>query len=97
MACFFLIDVFIDEDKGRGLYSEYIEAVQSIVESFGGEYLARSEKFTGLHLDRRPGRVIIIRFPDRASLDACFSSPAYLDIMHKRSDYVDARAVIVEG
>jgi hypothetical protein len=27
MACFFIVDTYIDEDKGRGSYDDYIEKV----------------------------------------------------------------------
>ena len=43
MACFFIIDVYIDKSKGRGSYDDYVEKVKPIVESYGGEYLARTE------------------------------------------------------
>ena len=96
MTCFFIVDTYIDEDKGRGSYDDYIEKVKPIVESYGGEYLARSEKVTALSPLRKPDRVIIIKFPSREKLDACFASDEYRRIMHDRVDNVDARAVIVE-
>ena len=96
MTCFFIIDVYIDKNKGRGSYDDYIEQVKPIVESYGGEYLARTENVTALSPLRGPDRVIIIRFPSREKLDACFSSEEYRHIMHERIDSVDARAVIVE-
>ena len=88
MACFFIVDTYIDEAKGRGSYDDYIEKVKPIVESYGGEYLARSEKVTALSPLRKPNRVIIIRFPSRKD--------EYRQIMHERIDSVDARALIVE-
>ena len=36
MSCFFLIDTYIDEERGRGLYDDYIAKVKLIVESCGG-------------------------------------------------------------
>jgi uncharacterized protein (DUF1330 family) len=96
MACFFIIDVYIDKNKGRGSYDDYIEKVKPIVEKYGGEYIARTENVTSLSPLRKPDRVIIIRFPSREKLDACFSSEEYRQIMHERIDSVDARAVIVE-
>ena len=60
MSCYFMVDVYIDENKGRGAY-----------------------------------RVIVIRFPSREKLDACFASEEYRQIMHERADNVDARALIV--
>ena len=96
MACFFIIDVYIDKSKGRGSYDDYIEKVKPIVEKYGGEYIARTENVTSLSPLRKPDRVIIIKFPLREKLDACFSSDEYRRIMHDRVDNVDARAVIVE-
>ena len=96
MACFFIIDVYIDENKGRGSYDDYIEKVKPIVEKYGGEYIVRTENVTSLSPLRKPDRVIIIKFPSREKLDACFASDEYRRIMHDRVDNVDARAVIVE-
>ena len=70
--------------------------VKPIVEKYGGEYIARTENVTSLSPLRKPDRVIIIKFPSREKLDACFSSDEYRRIMHDRVDNVDARAVIVE-
>ena len=96
MACFFIVDTYIDKNKGRGSYDDYIEQVKPIVESYGGEYLARSENVTALSPLRKPDRVIIVRFQSREKLDACFASDEYRRIMHERADSVDARAPIVE-
>ena len=91
MACFFIIDVYIDESKGRGSYDDYIEKVKPIVEKYGGEYIARTENVTSLSPLRKPDRVIIIKFPSREKLDACFASDEYRRIMHERTDSVDAK------
>lgn len=96
MGCYFMVDTYIDAEKGRGMYDEYIRRVKPIVESFGGEYLVRTEQITSLHSLRNPQRVIIIRFPSRQALDACFASEEYQRIMKKRIESVDARALIVD-
>ena len=96
MACFFIVDTYIDKNKGRGSYDDYIVQVKPIVESYGGEYLARTENVTALSPLRKPDRVIIIRFPSREKLDACYASDEYRRIMHERANSVDAKAVIVE-
>ena len=96
MSCYFIVDVYIDGTRGRGHYDEYIRKVKAVVESYGGEYLARSEKITSLDSKRNPQRVIIIRFPSRQQLDACFASESYQKIMADRTNSVDARALIVE-
>ncbi len=96
MSCYFLIDTYIDEKHGRGLYDDYINKVKPIVESYGGEYLLRSEKVSSLNPQRTPQRVIVIRFPDRKKLETCFHSEEYKAIASERSESVDARAIIVE-
>ena len=96
MSCFFIVDVYIDECKGRGSYDNYIAKVKPIVENYGREYLVRTDNVTTLSPLRKPDRVIIIRFPSRENLDSCFASHEYRQIMHERIDSVDARAVIVE-
>ena len=32
MACYFIVDTYIDENKGRGQYEEYIQKVKPIAE-----------------------------------------------------------------
>ena len=96
MSCFFVIDTYIDEDKGRGSYDEYITQVAPIVERYGGKYIVRSEKITSLSPNRNPQRVIIIEFPSREALTSCFESDDYRAIMGKRIESVDARGLIVE-
>lgn len=97
MPCYFIVDTYIDGEKGRGLYDEYIREVRPIVERYGGKYLVRTECLDCLNKERQPQRVIVIRFDSRGSLDKCFSSSEYRAIMSKRTQYVDSRAVIAEG
>ena len=96
MGCYFIIDTYIDAEKGRGMYDDYIQRVKPVVEGFGGEYIIRSEKITPLSSKRTPQRVIIIKFPSREQLEKCFASEEYKSIMDKRAGSVDARALIVE-
>lgn len=97
MGCYFFVDVYVDEEKGRGMYDDYIAKVKPIVERFGGNYLARTESVISLNPLRNPQRVIMIRFPSKEKLEECFSSDEYRQIMHEREDSVDARALIVDA
>ena len=96
MHCFFIVDTYIDAEKGRGDYDAYITHVVPIVERYGGQYIVRSEKITALSPLRNPQRVIIIAFPSKEDLIRCFHSEEYTAIKNKRTESVDARAVIVE-
>lgn len=93
--CYFLIDTYMDEEKGRGFYDDYIRKVKPVVERYGGRYLLRSEKIEALSWRRAPQRVVIIHFPDMEHLKQCFASEEYREIMVMRTESVDARAIIV--
>lgn len=97
MAWYFMVDTYIDEEKGRGEYDDYIRQVRPIVEAHGGRYLVRTENVSHLSKSRTPQRAIVVRFDTREKLDSCFSSPEYRAIMSKRAESVDGRAIIAEG
>jgi uncharacterized protein (DUF1330 family) len=97
MSWYFIVDTYIDNNKERCEYDDYIHAVKPIVESYGGEYLVRTEKLYNLSKDRNPQRIIVIRFDSKEILEACFASSEYKAIMFKRTNSVDSRAIIAEG
>jgi len=87
MSCYFIISVFLEPGKDRADYDDYIKRVRPIVEEHGGiEYIGK---------DWHPDRFIMIWFPDRESIDRCFSSEKYRKIMSKRKNTVDSQAIIV--
>ena len=97
MAWYFMVDTYIDKERGRGEYDDYIRQVRPIVEAHGGRYLVRTECVSHLSGERTPQRVIVVRFDTREQLDCCFSSPEYRAVMSKRAESVDSRAIIAEG
>lgn len=97
MSAYFIVTIHLNESRDRAPYDSYIEQVKPIVESFGGEYLVRTEKIMTFANDEKPDRLIIIRFPDREKLDACFASDEYRRIMALRTETVKTNALIAEG
>lgn len=96
MPAYFIVSVMIQDPEKRPMYDEYIEKVKPIVESFGGEYLARSENISVFTGDWEPDRVIIIRFETREKLETCFASEKYQKIAGLRVQSVLTNAIIVE-
>lgn len=94
MSWYFIVDTYINEEKGRGEYDEYVNAVKPIVESYGGKYLVRTENFQTLSGERNPQRVIVVLFDNKSDLEACIASDEYRGIISKRKNSVDSRAVI---
>lgn len=97
MGCYFLVNIYVDDPAQRSVYDEYVRAVKPIVESYGGEYLLRTEELWASDEDRKPDRLIVIRFPDRKHLDDCFASGAYRRIADLRLRSVRSRVLIAEG
>ena len=77
-------------------YQTYIQQVGPIVEKYGGKYLARSERVTALTDRWRPERIVLIRWDNKAQMEACFQSPEYRRIAGLREHSVDSRAIVVE-
>lgn len=96
MAAFFIVSIQCDKPEARPLYDAYIRRVKPIVERHGGRYLLRSERLEHLAGEWRPDRLIVIRFPDKAALQACFASAEYRAIEGLRLASVRSSAVIAE-
>ena len=84
MAAFFIVSIQLDNPAARPLYDAYIKKVRPIVERHGGRYLVRTERLAHLAGDWRPDRVIMIRFPDRAALEANSPDPPALQKIQPR-------------
>jgi len=95
MSVHFIVSVTIPDPAQRIPYDNYIAQVRPIVESYGGEYLVRSENIRHVAGEWTPDRVIVIRFPDAQALQNCFASPEYKEIERLRTCSVNASAVIV--
>lgn len=96
MAAYFIVHIEIPDQNDRGSYDEYITKVRPIVESYGGEYLVRSEHISLFAGARKPDRIIVVRFADRRQLDRCFTSPEYNSVKMLRENSVRTTAFIVE-
>ena len=91
---YFIVTVDLIEDKNN--YQEYIRQVKPIVEEYGGRYLVRSNKITAMQEQWCPRRVIIIEWDAKEQMEKCFSSESYKQIVNKRENSVDSKAIIVE-
>lgn len=95
MSYYFIVDSYIKGNPEE--YAEYVRNVKPIVESYGGQYLVRTDYVESWNKLRAPERSIIIRFPNREAIEKCFASEQYQKIMAGRVNNVDSRAIIVPG
>lgn len=96
MKYYFIVTTYYEKGD-QALYRDYIQEVKPIVEQFGGKYLVRTEDIAHLSEDWTPDRVIVIEFPSKEQLEACFSSAQYQKIKSKRENSVKSMAIIVNG
>jgi len=94
MAVYLITDITI---QNNDLYAQYVENVKTIVEHYGGRYLARGGTVTPLTDNWNPERIAIVAFDSMERLQECFSSEEYKAIAPLRERSTVSRAVVVEG
>ena len=94
MSVYMIIEISV---RNREPYARYIEAVPSIITKHGGKYLSRGGTITPMFGDWNPERIILLEFPDMASLMRCFKSAEYRKIAPLRECSTDAKSIVVEG
>jgi uncharacterized protein (DUF1330 family) len=71
MAAYLIVDTLLDN---VGLHEEYKLKARPLIESFGGEYLARGGRMTLRETDLwSPARLVLIRFPDMETANRCLT------------------------
>jgi uncharacterized protein (DUF1330 family) len=76
-------------------FRPYAEQVATVVQSFGGRFLARGGKVTPMGGDFVPDRAVIIEFPRAADAVAFYCSDIYAPLLKIRHATTDPRFVIV--
>jgi uncharacterized protein (DUF1330 family) len=81
-------------------FEEYIIRVGPIIAKHGGRYISKSGSHVVLEEDHavwRPERVVIIEFPDMASLNAWYRSPEYQPLIALRRESAKDMLITLEG
>ena len=93
MSAYFIANIRITDEVE---YSKYLENVESVFNKFNGEYLAVDSNPTILEGSWEYSRVVLIRFPDKDSLDKWYYSDEYQAILKYRLSAADCDTIIVE-
>jgi uncharacterized protein (DUF1330 family) len=83
-------------DPESDAYAAYRAAVPSLIERFGGRYLARAASGRALEGTPTTARWHLVEFPSAEAADAFWSSPDYAELKVLRADAASVRAVLVE-
>ena len=62
-------------------YKQYTDRTPPIVKKYGGKFLTRGEEITCVEGRQYDGRMVILEFPDKASVEAWFADPEYQEAM----------------
>jgi uncharacterized protein (DUF1330 family) len=95
MAAYLIVDTLLEN---ADLYEEYKSKARPLIESFGGEYLARGGRMTVRETDLwSPARLVLVRFPDMETANRCLDSLEYRQILPISKKSARRTAVVLEG
>ena len=95
MAAYVIGD--IGEIRDQETYAKYRAQVLATIEKYGGRFLVRGGAHETLEGKWRPGRVVVLEFPDMAAAKAWHSSKAYAPLLKLRQSASEGSLVAVEG
>jgi len=90
---------YIGEHKisNVALFDNYLAKVVPMIERFGGRYLTKACSHEILEGDWRPNRVVIIEFPDIASIKNWYRAPEYQPLIALRRSAATDVMIMLEG
>ena len=77
-------------------YKPYAQANGAIFKKWGGRFVVRGGKHTGVEGQAR-ARNVVIEFADYDTAMACYRSPEYQENIKRRQPHSIAELVVVEG
>jgi uncharacterized protein (DUF1330 family) len=94
MAAYIIVNVTIN-DPSR--YDEYKQLAAVTVEAYGGRYIVRGGATATLEGEWRPGRVVVLEFPDSDRAKAWWSSSEYAPAKEIRQAIATTDMIVVDG
>ena len=94
MAAYIIADLVVNDAE---TYSAYAAQTPDIIAKYGGKFIVRGGTAEIIEGDWSFNRVIVVEFPDMASLRKFWDSPDYQNIIAIRQASTDSRLMIVDG
>jgi uncharacterized protein (DUF1330 family) len=95
MAAYIIADIAAIADQDR--YAEYRQQVPATVAKHGGRFIVRGGAHESLEGAWRPGRVVVIEFPDMAAARAWYTSQEYGPLIKLRQSASTGSVILIEG
>lgn len=93
MPAYWITHIEVTDDES---YGKYAKLAGPAIAAFGGKFLVRGGKHKQLE-GRDRARNVLIEFPDIATAEACYNSPAYQEALSFAKDASIRDLVLVEG
>jgi uncharacterized protein (DUF1330 family) len=94
MPAYVIADIEVDD---AAAYEAYKRDVGASVNKFGGRFIVRGGPVVPHEGGWCPQRIVVIEFPDMASLDAWYKSAEYKPLLDLRLAATRGRLIAVEG
>jgi uncharacterized protein (DUF1330 family) len=94
MSAYIIAEVEITDPD---TYATYRAQTPGVVERHGGRFIVRGGVAETLEGEGRPGRLVVLEFPDRAAARRFYTSPEYQAIVGIRHQAATSRLILVEG
>lgn len=94
MPAYLIADVTVTDPE---TYDRYRRDVPASLEPYGGRFLVRGGAFEVVEGDWRPGRLVIIEFPDADARRRWYESDRYREIVRLRWQAATSNIVFVDG
>jgi uncharacterized protein (DUF1330 family) len=94
MPAYVIADVTV---KNPDVYAEYRSQVLATVTEYGGRFVVRGGACEVVEGDWRPGRVVVLEFPDMAAAKTWYASPEYAPLAKLRQSASTGSLLLIEG
>ena len=78
-------------------FKKYVAEVPATIEKYGGDYIVRGGAITPKEGGWEPERVVVLQFPNMATLNKWYDSEDYQAIIELRTAAADGKLIFVEG
>jgi uncharacterized protein (DUF1330 family) len=94
MAAYIIAEIEITD---AATYDRYRARTPGVIERYGGRFIVRGGAVETLEGDWRPGRLLVVEFPDMAAARRFYESAEYREIIDLRQQASRGRMILVEG
>jgi uncharacterized protein (DUF1330 family) len=94
MPAYVLANIEVTDSAG---FAEYRKLAPGSIAAFGGRFIVRGGAMQVLEGTWNPKRLVILEFPDLATIHAWYQSPEYQELVELRKRTASSDFVVVDG